>query len=744
MASSHNQETDDQKGLNIVQGPSTPSFINIVTDDTPDLKVYQTHQLSRLQHQMDREAAIVEKRKRPVQFDHDPVITFNRPHQHFEGEEQLPVHLEEIMDYKKYIDMLTEDQCQTLLGHLEQKWIIGECTPEELREHAYRQWGMSEDGGANPMKVYVEYNANIYQTVRLYAKFVELELVGDKNDDSLANTRRFSRILELIKALYDMLLSEHRSRAICAQQSRIPVPEEVSLFDFSFPNYDNLARYQKAVIFLLRQLSRLGYRRFQKECYKQIITEEGFATHAWTHVCSLRDFVYQSIQREVNFEQWNNVFYNPNNLRAIVNYLQEAKEVSFPDLEPDRRLWSFRNGIWDARENKFHDYREGIKNSFLVTSKYFDLHFDYEMYAGIDSGQFGQDEDLAYAIEWFDIPTPSFSKIMIDQGWEKIVQMYFFALCGRMMFEVGKHDDFQVLPFVKGVGGSGKSTLGKALENLYPEKEVGIMSNNIEKKFGLSQIMNKKIFICYEAKRDFGVSQAELQNIISGESVSLPVKNLDAVVGKWTAPGIFFGNEVPNWLDASNCMGRRLACFECPKVITQVDQTLSQKIAEEMPRLIYKFSRAYEWLIHYYRDEKENAIGFWTEGKIPQYFLQTRARFKAYTHPLICMMGNKALERELYIMPTHQNEIYMPLDVLKTLHNEFCKVNSMRPPPWNNDYCETAFQLYGLRVYHGTKEWNGNDVHDAYVLGVTDKHHFKEIEASLDFEEDELVQCCLE
>ena len=51
------------------------------------------------------------------------------------------------------------------------------------------------------------------------------------------------------------------------------------------------------------------------------------------------------------------------------------------------------------------------------------------------------------------------------------------------------------------------------------------LSNNVERKFGLSAIMDGFMFIAPEIKGDLALEQAEFQSIVSGEDVSIAVKH---------------------------------------------------------------------------------------------------------------------------------------------------------------------------------------------------------------------------
>ena len=65
-----------------------------------------------------------------------------------------------------------------------------------------------------------------------------------------------------------------------------------------------------------------------------------------------------------------------------------------------------------------------------------------------------------------------------------------------------------MLPFLKGAASSGKSTiLTRVCRGLYEPADVGTLSNNIERKFGLSALHDKLLFIGPEIKSDIALEQ---------------------------------------------------------------------------------------------------------------------------------------------------------------------------------------------------------------------------------------------
>ena len=58
----------------------------------------------------------------------------------------------------------------------------------------------------------------------------------------------------------------------------------------------------------------------------------------------------------------------------------------------------------------------------------------------------------------------------------------------------------------------------------YETCDVGVLSNNIEKTFGLSSLKDKLLFLAPEIKGDLKLEQSEFQLLIEGGDMQLPVK----------------------------------------------------------------------------------------------------------------------------------------------------------------------------------------------------------------------------
>lgn len=81
---------------------------------------------------------------------------------------------------------------------------------------------------------------------------------------------------------------------------------------------------------------------------------------------------------------------------------------------------------------------------------------------------------------------------------------WFFTMIGRSMYDIKELDDWQVMLFIKGIAGTGKSNImNYVLQQFYEKTHVGIISNNIEEKFGLGTLVNNFVVLMDDIRENF-------------------------------------------------------------------------------------------------------------------------------------------------------------------------------------------------------------------------------------------------
>ena len=84
------------------------------------------------------------------------------------------------------------------------------------------------------------------------------------------------------------------------------------------------------------------------------------------------------------------------------------------------------------------------------------------------------------------------------------------------------------------MAGAGKSTIiEKIIAKFYEDEDVKLLSNNIEKKFGLKPLTTAKLVIAPEIQADCSLEQTEWQLLTEGGTITPAEKNKNAETVKW-------------------------------------------------------------------------------------------------------------------------------------------------------------------------------------------------------------------
>ena len=424
-----------------------------------------------------------------------------------------------------------------------------------------------------------------------------------------------------------------------------------SVARFSPQSIENANKVQQLLMYILNSLHQMGYRRYNGgECYAVRYTDDNLCTYAWRRVCTIKEFVYQNTQKELNFDMWLNLTSVRTNINAVVDHLTCCRDVQFPDLVRDRHVFSFKGGVYFAPTDTYVPYEKmSERGDDVVAAKYFDLDFP--------CAEEETEED-------WQPPTPYLQSILDFQKMSPDVSWWMYVFIGRLIYEVGELDEWQVLPYLKGAASTGKSTiLTRVCREIYEAHDVGVLSNNIEKKFGLSALDEKLIFIGPEIKSDIALEQAEFQSVVSGETVQVAVKYSTARTIQWKVPGILAGNEVPGWVDNSGSINRRIVLFEFDHCVTRGDMLLGQKLSREMGCILIRTNRSYLKAVRLYA--RDNV---WLH--LPSEFHRAKDELSESVNSMISFLRSGRL--------TFDPELYMPyVDFMET-YKEYCRQTGHR------------------------------------------------------------------
>jgi hypothetical protein len=476
-------------------------------------------------------------------------------------------------------------------------------------------------------ELYNNYKIELYNIVYLEQKTNEKLLILESNDSSINEETdssiktNFNKIYESISyaqkilTMGNILTNSHSER-------NIEISDNLGIHHFFEPDISQNSPYQNLLLFLLENIYMSGYQRYQGYLYEKI-NYNGHFTHAWKEKMTIKNFIYEKTQYCFDYRQWHNLTSNPSNIRNSIDFLENCQDPRITDLVKNRHVFAFKNGIYICKEydseNKcyidhFYEYSsESIKTlgMEIIASKFFNKEFNN--FDNLD--------------DFYDIPTPHFQSILDYQEFPEDVCRWVYAFIGRLFYDLGDLDDWQVALFLEGVARSGKSTFTKIVKKFYETCDVGVLSNNIERKFGLSSLKDKLLFLAPEIKSDLGLEQSEFQLLIEGGDMQLPVKHKESQYIRWKTPGLFAGNEPPAYTDNSGSVSRRLLVLKFVKKVTNADPDLDRKLEEELPFLMKKSITSYLGSVRQYK-----GMDLWK--CLPKYFRDTQADMATSTNSL--------------------------------------------------------------------------------------------------------------
>lgn len=627
---------------------------------------------------------------------------------HTIGRDPSPEHANEIrMEVlRSEINSLSPDQLEQSVGQLEEKMGLT-CKGDRFAPltNGFRQFFRDDELDANGMPQNVDLDRILEQKRRLVNLFSELyhrsselgvkdQATLDINGDEFRLSFRMMRLIETADDAYEIIFRYVRSfERINHPTCTAPVTDDVELSMFRCKTMDDgeeenqPSPFQCLLLYLLNKAYIMKMRRYKGQCCKQIETADGHLTKAWKPVMEIKEFVYFYTQKEDKYDMWRNLTSKGSIVKDTITHLSNCRDMQFPEIKKNRYVWSFQNGIligkeWNGEKytSRFYEYDKPACQALdptIVSCKYFDQEFDHY-------------DNLK---DWYAIPTPHMQTVMDYQRFNESVCRWLYVFIGRLCFDVGDMDSWQVIPFLKGIARSGKSTLiTKVCKKFYDTEDVRTLSNNIEKKFGLWSIHDGFMFISPEVKGDLALEQAEFQSMVSGEDVSIARKNDKALSMTWNVPGILAGNEVPGYRDNSGSVLRRLVTWNFGRQVARADPKLDEKLDAEIPAILCKCIRAY---LEY--SQRYNNEDIW--NVLPEYFKGVQNEVAKLTNPLQHFLSSEKL--------IYGADKFIPQKLFISAFNAHCIENLLGRCKFNPDIYAGPFSAREIDVRNDTCVYNG-------------------------------------
>ena len=304
------------------------------------------------------------------------------------------------------------------------------------------------------------------------------------------------------------------------------------------------------------------------------------------------DINWEKIPEQSRMEEY--AYYEDQYNSTLINFIVSENAARSVNQFVKCEFTSFDNG---ADFSKLRNYTEEELNEL---KERFNIPLNKKLVSYI-GGVHKFDKDFTLN----NLDTPNWDKLIKHHIKDEQIYDIFNALIGRLFYPLKKYDNWQVMVFLIGSANTGKSTIIEIIQSFFYKRDIGSISSNSETTFGLQNLYDKRVVICPDIPHNIKktLEASLLQSMVSGEQVNVPRKNLTALCVDFKAPMLWAGNYLPNYIDKSRSVSRRMATFKVNNEVKEKDTTLKQKIIEnEIVALFIKFLTSY----HKLRDKVKN------------------------------------------------------------------------------------------------------------------------------------------
>jgi hypothetical protein len=578
------------------------------------------------------------------------------------------------------------------LAVMEGIWLLPNPPREDrtvmtLLDEIYK-WGRPGYSSAEASRIFEEAS----QTVTQMYDFIKV------HGDSL----HLPRIENLIRSVRE---SYHLLYAIAGWSLSELAPEmtaEDMLLRFRATSVEKDKDIQLVIQFILEWTNKWNLRHREDIVYQQILVN-GKKTRAWVpaknflgveDVHTLDKLCAFICRKSRSAGMWKKFLSVSNG--SVYDKLETCIEPEFPVLKTTRAWIAFKDGLYSIYHDVFV-YYDDTRVEFpkeMAVCAYHNINFAkaYLPVARIADAPIPRCLPIHNPLR--DLPTPCFDMILETQQLCGHTRFWLMAMMGRCLHHANTFDNWQVVLYIKGRAGTGKSTIVSLLQSIYEMKDIANISNNTEGTFGLMSLPNKLMWVAPEVKVDFNMDQAQFQSLVSHEVLSIPRKGLKPYEGLIMCHGAMAGNTLPSrWLDNAGSIRRRLFVINFSKTVKSTKNNLLVTMKTvELPAIIRKIVWCYRTATAMVGDRD-----IWSSGCLSQHIVDENEKLYAATNPLRKFLYEKIVD----IKVGH----WCPLTEFTTALKVYNQRNNLTQSPWSEDYYSAVFADTGLRVREAEYIW---------------------------------------
>jgi len=396
---------------------------------------------------------------------------------------------------------LGEGELAALVNDMLSWWTRLPPKHSSLLQHVSGLWGTCSDGKRvsdklaegtlSSMDLRYVYNKEMFKRIRLEAGLryrSMLDSAGESGDvkdvAGMGFLQALGRIQDCVARAYFVMSSDLHMRRALDPSVDAGCPAPTDPFGYVPFTQADLSEFNSLLVYVLKTLHDHGLRRYNGAVYEQIMSpltndpqdatrKVRYATHAWRRYGDIKQFVLEHTTKELQTKQWKQVTV-AGNLNRLVEYMQICVDPEFQELKPNRHWHAFHNGLYNVFDVCFHPWGDPSIPADVVACHYNDMPFNVAIMES----------------DWADVPTPEVEQVLsyqfrvgdkgIPDAYERErVIMWHYAFMGRLLHEVNapNTDKWQVIPFIVGRAGTGKSLLLKTVGWFFNEEDVETLAN---------------------------------------------------------------------------------------------------------------------------------------------------------------------------------------------------------------------------------------------------------------------------
>lgn len=304
---------------------------------------------------------------------------------------------------------------------------------------------------------------------------------------------------------------------------------------------------------------------------------------AYQHFMTFGDFIQMVLDDDEEFRE------NPNRFRDLETYMNKYNPKSFRNINVDRDLLSFSDGVLELSTLTFSDYNDFDSiNSFgdriarfHISSPYLSASDDTPLFDSLFTCQF-EDGDGRFDI--------------------------MLSMIGRLFFKVNQLDNWQVMPLIIGNGNTGKSSVLQVIEGMFSPGSIAEIDGQNETTFGLENKFDKEVLFIRDApaKMSKVLPQETFQKMVSGEGMQISIKHRKARTKAWDVPLIGVSNSQFDYVDNAAQVSRRVVTFQFRNTVDLINTRLVNNIKKnELAAIVKK-------CVTKYVDMTKSPLDFWS------------------------------------------------------------------------------------------------------------------------------------